>query len=664
MTSLEHSPSIESTTRHLGQPQALLVRYRWLYWSSVPLLAILAYLPVIQVGFLADDFLGLDIAKRAGFDLSLMLPGHWPNFRPVSVLYYMGSWGLWGANPLPYHLIGLLLHAGTSIVLALLVADIVGRQEIGWLSGALFAVFPAHMEAAGWLAASPDPQAALFGLLSLWLFIKSWRSQQAASRVRLYSLSLVFYALSIFTKESFFSLIPLYPLAIWVRDRPPIKRHWLRMALLLIPFCLLVAANLAIRLAYMGSVGMYSNARTDYLSFFWDGVASYAGFLLSPINIVLLGGPVAQVVGAISAIMLIVGLVYLGRVQWRVLLFAGAWFLLSVAPVINLTVDKLTLSNNRYLYLPAAAYAITLAALLYTAIVSAQKWRSLSIGIAVALLVVGISFSWIQLRPWHTATLQADSLIDELARLVPPENRSGTMQWYVQDVPSSYQGVWLFRGGIGRQRHLLYNENVQVTTVPDAAHVSLVQNEQDTFAFRFVFDHTSGLFLSDYAAGIAGSESAPEGKNVGLQPTVWDFTHCTEGQTESWQTINAQSKCAPGKGLLIQPTNGDPQIVAHGLLLDPGASSARYVRLRVAVRYSHFDPTAFIVNQWFWGTSSNQFGYKEPISQAVAPDTNEHIYWTFLPAGDVEQPITGLRFDPINSTDPVEINWIAIDLVR
>src|SRR5438105_5024656 len=95
-------------------PPGRVPAFRALLWALVPLFAIVAYATVLRVGFLAEDFLSVDIARQLGLDLQLWRPGStWPDYRPVGdLLTFVIGWKLWGANPLPYHAIGLVLHAG------------------------------------------------------------------------------------------------------------------------------------------------------------------------------------------------------------------------------------------------------------------------------------------------------------------------------------------------------------------------------------------------------------------------------------------------------------------------------------------------------------------------------------------------------------------------
>ncbi|MEP6776144.1 MAG: hypothetical protein ABJA50_11165, partial [Chloroflexota bacterium] len=68
----------------------------------VPMLAILAYVTVLRIGFLSDDYVLLDRARSAPWDLSALLPrADFEFLRPVGtfITWQMG-WLLWGYNAL------------------------------------------------------------------------------------------------------------------------------------------------------------------------------------------------------------------------------------------------------------------------------------------------------------------------------------------------------------------------------------------------------------------------------------------------------------------------------------------------------------------------------------------------------------------------------------
>jgi hypothetical protein len=243
-----------------------------LVWVSIPILAFAAYLSVLWVGFLSDDLILLNVAKITGLNARALLPNQdWPFYRPVGVIgTWQLGWQLWGYNPQPFHLLGLLLHAAISLILGLWLAEITSRRLLGWLAGALFAVFPIHVEAVGWLAAQWDLWAALFGFASLWLFTKWWRER---SSWHLYALSLASFFLGVFSKESLFTFLPIFPISVWLLYGRLGRSQWRTMLIALIPFGAVILLNIGIRIAFNSSLG-YPTARTDFGDFYWDSLVT------------------------------------------------------------------------------------------------------------------------------------------------------------------------------------------------------------------------------------------------------------------------------------------------------------------------------------------------------------------------------------------------------
>jgi hypothetical protein len=336
----------------------------------VPLLAVVAYARALSVGFLGDDFVLLAFARLPGVDWSALLPHspHWPSYRPVGVLLtWELGWALWGANPLPYHLVSLLIHAATALLLGLWLADATRAPLLGWLAGALFAVFPIHTEAVAWVAAQWDEWAALFGLAGLALFTAWWRRAGGPGGAGLYAGALIGYTLSIFAKESTLAFLPVFAAAAWLAA-PPAGRVWPRLGLALVPFGAVLALNVGLRLAVGGTLGAYQEASTDYVTFFWTELLNRIRILLAPLNPAVAGEAAVQIVGALTSLGLLLGLMYFGYRQRAVLAVAGLWIVLTLAPILNLGMQSGDLENNRFFYLPIAGYCVVLAALITPAL--------------------------------------------------------------------------------------------------------------------------------------------------------------------------------------------------------------------------------------------------------------------------------------------------------
>ncbi|MDQ6693251.1 MAG: hypothetical protein M3014_02345, partial [Chloroflexota bacterium] len=623
----------------------------------MPILAVVAYITVLRVGLLADDFVLLFSAETNKLTPQLFLPSPgWVFYRPISfLLTWQLGWTLWGANPLPYHIISLLLHAANSLVLGLWLATATKRQGLGFLAAGLFAVFPLHLEAVGWIASQWDEWAALFGLLSLWLFTLWWievwvsrvgatRSPTGAKSKATYLMALLCYGLGIFSKESLISWIFIMGMAAWLVTPIMKRQHLVKIALALVPFAGMLALNLALRFFTWGGMGGYSNVRTDYPSFFWDGITYALGLMLSPINRLSVGVVVSQVVGAFSALGLLVALVLFGRRVVRLLLFSATWILLTVLPVLNLFGGSADLQQNRLLYLPIMGYCITVAALLYTAIQATKgarrKW---AIGGAAMLLALAITFTWLQLRPWHTATVQLKVLTDELVAMITPMSPPRALVWYVENIPDTYEGAYLVRIGADGMWH--YNGGLgvpHIEAITTAEQAPLARDPGDTFSLRFTYAERSNRFLVDYAGGYTRDNPPPTSEPADNHLTVWDFRNCASGVVGEWKAGGAGVTCRQSNGLIIQPTSDDPSLVSSAKM-GTNMTGVRFVRLRASASYAKSAPDRGLLNQWYWAGSQQKWSEPDSLTLPLGTDGKSHIYWTFI-------PLDKLRLDTLGIT--------------
>src|SRR5580693_5758927 len=91
----------------------------WLWGLILMLAVILAYMPVWQAGFIWDDSVVLTANPCIVGPLGLkeIWTTSAADICPLTLTTVWVEHALWGLNPLPYHLVNVLLHAGCAVLL-------------------------------------------------------------------------------------------------------------------------------------------------------------------------------------------------------------------------------------------------------------------------------------------------------------------------------------------------------------------------------------------------------------------------------------------------------------------------------------------------------------------------------------------------------------------
>ncbi len=136
--------------------------------AGLLLIAMIAYVPVFSAGFIWDDF--QYIAENPVVQDPAGLGRIWsdlranPQYYPLTFSTFWIEHQLWGLKPTGYHIVNVVLHATTVLLVWLVLRRL--AVPAAWMAAALFAVHPVHVESVAWVVERKNVLSGTFYLLA------------------------------------------------------------------------------------------------------------------------------------------------------------------------------------------------------------------------------------------------------------------------------------------------------------------------------------------------------------------------------------------------------------------------------------------------------------------------------------------------------------------
>ena len=205
---------------------------------AIVVATVAAYLPALRAGFVWNDdtYLSENPTLQAPNALSLIWtePRASEQYYPLVFTTFWLEKQLWGLQPFGYHLVNVLLHAASALLLWWLLHRL--GLPAGWLAAALFALHPVCVESVAWVTERKNTLSLLLTLLAAHAYLASRAALGPAAPARkgrkgqavvvpwhrrastLYAAALVSFTLALFAKTTA-SLLPAVLLLIaWWRN--------------------------------------------------------------------------------------------------------------------------------------------------------------------------------------------------------------------------------------------------------------------------------------------------------------------------------------------------------------------------------------------------------------------------------------------------------------
>jgi tetratricopeptide (TPR) repeat protein len=224
------------------------IGFAWLPAAALVVAIIIAYLPALRSGYIWDDPRYVTdnptLRSLAGLFHTWFTPGATVQYYPMVFTTFWLEHHLWGIHPFGYHLVNVLLHAASAVLLLIVLRRL--RVPGAFPATVLWALHPVQVESVAWITERKNVLSGLFYLAAALSWLGYARPEQAEPPLRgrsgPYAAALIFFVLALFSKTVTASL-PAAALLLLYWKRGRITR---RDVIPLLPF---FAAALA-----MGSV--------------------------------------------------------------------------------------------------------------------------------------------------------------------------------------------------------------------------------------------------------------------------------------------------------------------------------------------------------------------------------------------------------------------------
>lgn len=259
----------------------------WIIGLLLVAAVVVAYHPAWHGGFIWDDdayvtgnklLWSSDGLKRIWF--SFDSPSQ---YFPLTYTVLRLEYSLWGLDPSGYHWVNILLHAANALLLWQLLRKL--NVPGAWLAAGIWALHPVQVESVAWITELKNVLMGFFFLLALlaWVDFVDGKPERKWFN---YTLAIVFYALSLFSKTTACTLPVALLLILWLKNRPLQLRRWLEI----VPF---VAVGMGMGLLtvwwerfHQGTQGeSFAMAMPDRLLLMSRTIWFYAGKLIWPVNL-------------------------------------------------------------------------------------------------------------------------------------------------------------------------------------------------------------------------------------------------------------------------------------------------------------------------------------------------------------------------------------------
>jgi len=245
-------------------------------------LVLAVYLPVLSAGFIWDDDAYVTdnpvLKDASGLAAAWTRLDATPQYYPLTHTSLFVDHALWGLHPLGYHLVNVLLHAASAVVLwrLLVLLELPGA----YLAAAVFAVHPVHVESVAWITERKNTLSCLLALSAAFFFLREKPRR---------GLSAVLYAGALLSKTVTATLPVVLALLLWWKRGKVGRKDAFWLAAMLVAGAVLGSITRHLEATQLGaSGGTWTLTFGERTVLAGQVVWFYVGKLLAPLELIFI----------------------------------------------------------------------------------------------------------------------------------------------------------------------------------------------------------------------------------------------------------------------------------------------------------------------------------------------------------------------------------------
>ena len=338
------------------------------------------------------------------------------NYHPFTTMIYFFEYNWFGLNPLPYHLLNVLLHVLNVFLVFKFVERLSGKQMTALIVAVLFAVHPLHVESVAWISELKDVLYSCFFLLSMLVYLRYMKS---GFQMRDYWASLLLFLASLFSKSAAVTL-PLLLIAIDIYKGRKLNTKSILEKLPFILLSLLFGVLTMLSQKAQGSINVQMFTFNPITRFFFltSAISFYFIKLILPFGLssmnyypILHNGILPwQYYASILVIFFVIWFTFRKSPIRKEITFGVSFFIISISVMLQIISVGSALTAERYTYISYIGLFYILGQWI-TSLASGQR-KNTVIGILCFLILVFSVQTFARISVWQNGNTIDEDIIE------------------------------------------------------------------------------------------------------------------------------------------------------------------------------------------------------------------------------------------------------------